>query len=179
MVRRGVYLVCAVVATAIAVGLQAAPAAPAGFGSRLTLTSYELGVLTQLNEIRVENGLPPLRLNAALTTAASRHCAEMAADGYFGHDSAGGVPLLSRIRHYYSSTGYGYWSAGENLLWSSGSVAAARALDIWMASDEHRANLLSPLWRDIGIAAISAPDAPGVYDHLAVTVIATDFGVRK
>ena len=48
-----------------------------------------------------------------------------------------------------------------------------------MASAEHRANLLSPLWRDIGIAAVSTPDAPGVYDHLAVTVIATDFGVRK
>ena len=179
MVRRGVYLACAVVATAIAVGLQAAPAAPAGFGSRLTLTSYELGVVTQLNEIRVEHGLPPLKLNAALTSAASRHCEEMAADGYFGHDSADGVSLLSRIRQYYGSTGYGYWSVGENLLWSNASLVAARAAGIWMASAEHRANLLSPLWRDIGIAAVSTPDAPGVYDHLAVTVIATDFGVRK
>jgi uncharacterized protein YkwD len=49
----------------------------------------------------------------------------------------------------------------------------------WMASPEHRANILFAGWRQIGIAAVSSPDAPGTYNGMPVTVITTDFGVRR
>jgi uncharacterized protein YkwD len=48
-----------------------------------------------------------------------------------------------------------------------------------MNSPEHRANLLNGRWREIGISAVHAVAAPGTYDGLDVTIITTDFGVRR
>lgn len=48
-----------------------------------------------------------------------------------------------------------------------------------MGSPEHRANLLSRDWREIGIAAVHTASAPGVYGGSAVTILTTDFGVRR
>jgi uncharacterized protein YkwD len=47
-----------------------------------------------------------------------------------------------------------------------------------MASPEHRDNILTPRWREIGISALHVPAAPGTYHGQEVTVITTDFGVR-
>jgi uncharacterized protein YkwD len=51
-------------------------------------------------------------------------------------------------------------------------------MKLWMASPEHRANILNPAWRQIGIAAVNSPSAPGTYGGHDVTVVTTDFGVR-
>jgi uncharacterized protein YkwD len=67
---------------------------------------------------------------------------------------------------------------GENLLWSSATVDAHRALQMWLASPEHRANLMNPSWREIGVSAVHAAGAPGIYHGLDVTIVTTDFGVR-
>ena len=72
-----------------------------------------------------------------------------------------------------------YWSVGENLLWSSPNVDPAGALKLWMNSPEHRANILTARWREIGVSALHVADAPGVYHGLEVTIITTDFGVRR
>ena len=47
-----------------------------------------------------------------------------------------------------------------------------------MASPEHRANILNPKWREIGVAAVHMNNAPGIYHGLPVTIITTDFGAR-
>ena len=49
----------------------------------------------------------------------------------------------------------------------------------WMASPEHRANILDPAWRQIGISSITSADAPGIFGNTDATVITTDFGVRR
>jgi uncharacterized protein YkwD len=48
-----------------------------------------------------------------------------------------------------------------------------------MKSPEHRANLLNPRWRQIAVAALSVPSAPGFFDDRPVTVVTVDFGVRR
>ena len=48
-----------------------------------------------------------------------------------------------------------------------------------MNSPEHRANILTPRWREIGISAVHFAAAPGTYKGLEVTIITTDFGVRR
>ena len=55
------------------------------------------------------------------------------------------------------------WSVGENLLWSSPGIDGARALKLWLASPEHRKNLLDPSWREIGVPPCMSAHAPGVY----------------
>ena len=87
----------------------------------------------------------------------------MLARGYFAHNSADGSPFWKRIKTFYPEPRYGYWSVGENLFWASGSVTADGSMKAWMASPGHRENILNPAWRQIGIAAVSSPDAPGAF----------------
>ena len=103
----------------------------------------------------------------------------MAADGYFEHNSHDGTLFWKRIARFYPSGSFGYWSVGENLLWSSPDVDPAKALELWMNSPEHRKNILTARWREIGISAVHAAGAPGTYRGLEVTIITTDFGVRR
>jgi len=159
--------------------LLPATASPARSGALSSLAALQTGVLAQLNRIREEHGLQPLKLDSALSAAAREHTDEMLSDGYFAHESADGQAFWKRIERYYPSSQFGYWSVGENLLWVPGSLDADAALKLWMASPEHRANILLPSWRQIGIAAEFDSGAPGVYGGSSVTVVATDFGVRR
>ena len=158
--------------SALAGGMGAASA-------RSASTTLDLGVFDELNQIRTQHGLKPLSLSGGLELAAQTHSSEMLANGYFAHNSSNGSPFWKRIEAYYPAGRFGYWSVGENLYWSSGPTSATAALKAWMASPEHRANILDPTWRQIGIAAASSPDAAGTYAGLGVTVITTDFGVRR
>jgi uncharacterized protein YkwD len=165
---------------AVLVALAAVPAAFARHAAerQTNMQALDAGVLVQLNSIRTAHDLVPLRLNASLTTAAEGHSAQMLADGYFAHGSVDGAPFWKRLTAY-SDASDGSWSVGENLLWSSPDIGAARALQLWMASPEHRHNILTARWREIGIAAIHADSAPGIYGGRSVTVITTDFGARS
>jgi len=168
----------AVALLALAAALLPAAALPAGVASSTSsLATLQSGVLAQLNQIRRAHGLAPMTLDPALSAAASEHTNQMLADGYFAHASADGTPFWKRIERFYPDGQYSYWSVGENLLWAPGTIDAAGAVQLWMASPDHRANILVPGWRDVGIAAVYDPAAPGVFDGSA-TVVATDFGVR-
>lgn len=171
----------ALAALAATVAALVAPGAASSSRARthVVLSSLESGVLQQLNAVRAEHGLAPVRINARLTSASAQHSREMAAKGYFEHNSVDGTAFWKRIQRYYAPAGHSYWSVGENLLWSAPNVDPQRALELWMASPEHRKNILTPEWREIGISAVHVASAPGTYDGLEVTVITTDFGIRR
>jgi uncharacterized protein YkwD len=156
------------------------PAAGSAASSRahVVLTPLESGVLVDINAFRRAHHLQPLRVNGRLSAAARAHTLQMAEDGYFAHESADGSAFWQRIQSFYPSTSWSYWSVGENLLWSSPDVTSTSALQLWLASPEHRANLLNPRWREIGVAAVHEAVAPGVYEGRDVTIVTTDFGVR-
>jgi uncharacterized protein YkwD len=145
--------------------------------SQTTMMALAHGVVFQLNEIRSAHGLPPLTLNTQLSAAAEQHTSEMITDGYFAHESHDGAAFWKRLGSYTNSAKHS-WGVGENLLWSAGEVESSEALKLWMESPDHRANILSPDWRQIGIAAVHADSAPGAFGDGPVTVITTDFGVR-
>jgi uncharacterized protein YkwD len=176
----GAARVTVAVALAVLIGVVAAPAArPASAQPAGTLARLDSGILVQLNTIRAQHGLQPFRLNARLGAAATQHSHEMGASGYFEHESLDGTAFWKRIARWYGSSGYAYWSVGENLLWSAPDVDAPGAIDLWMHSPEHRANILSPRWREIGISAQHFASAAGAYKGAEVTIITTDFGVRR
>jgi uncharacterized protein YkwD len=156
-------------------------ASPAGASSQrpaTSLSTLEQGVLSDINALRKQHGLAPLRLSASLSAAARQHSSEMAARGYFSHSSANGSSFDKRIARFYPVGGSHYWSVGENLLWSSPDVDAGGALDMWWNSPEHRKNMLTARWREIGLSAVHVPSAPGTYGGREVTIVTTDFGVR-
>jgi uncharacterized protein YkwD len=132
-----------------------------------------------MNTVRSQHGLRPLRLSPGLAAAADEHSRQMALQGYFAHESGDGSAFWKRVKRYYGANGFGTWSVGENLLWSSPEVDPAGAMQLWMNSPEHRANILNGRWREIGISAVHVPAAPGTYKGLEVTIITTDFGVRR
>jgi uncharacterized protein YkwD len=156
----------------------AASAAPARRG--LQLTSLESGILASLNATRAHSGLAQLRISRGLTAAARQHSREMGRLGYFAHESAGGGSFDARVGRYYPfASGFHRWSVGENLAWESPDLDANEALRLWMASPEHRKNILTPSWREIGISAVHVAGAGGVFGGGDVTIVTTDFGVRS
>jgi uncharacterized protein YkwD len=137
----------------------------------------EQQILSGLNEIRRQHHLAPLRISQELSTAARSHAHAMAASGTFAHNFAG-VPFASWIVRYYPQPRAGHWLAGENILWSSPPESGRAAVTAWMASPEHKANILDPAYRQIGIAIIDVANAPGDFGHNFVTIAVTDFGAR-
>jgi uncharacterized protein YkwD len=170
-------------AAALAVATLAVTPAFAGSHGRAAgvqrATALETQVLARVNAVRARSGLGPLRQSGQLAAAAAQHSTQMARMGYFSHNSANGAGMAGRVRGYYPLGGHRYWAVGENLLWAAPSVGSTGAVDLWMGSAGHRANLLSRQWREIGIAAVHAVSAPGVYGGREVTIVTADFGVRR
>ena len=178
-------MIARVLRLAVVLSLVTAIAAPIAFPAagreqhQQTLAALDAGVLVKLNAIRSAHGLAPLHWSGGLTAAAAYHSGELAAGGYFAHTSADGSAFWKRIERWYAPHQAGSWTVGENLLWSSPGVDASQALVAWMKSPEHRANILSPDWHEIGVAAVHVTRASGVYGGRPVTIITTDFGARS
>jgi len=141
--------------------------------------SLETGLVGKINSLRARRGLARLRLHERLGVAAFQHSQQMGRRGFFAHRSADGSSFAERVRHYYGPGGYRYWSIGENLIWSSTSLAPSAVVESWMRSPGHRTVLLDSRWRELGISAVQVEDAPGVYQGMDVTIVTADFGVRR
>jgi uncharacterized protein YkwD len=131
-----------------------------------------------LNKKRREHRLRRLNGNGRLHRAANRHGADMARFDYFSHTSRSGASFLDRIRR----TGYlrrsHRWSVGENIAWGTGELSTPRSIvRAWMRSPGHRANILSPRFREIGIGISFG--APVLASAGPAATYTTDFGVRR
>jgi uncharacterized protein YkwD len=167
----GVVLVCLLAA-------PVAGSAPAS-GRTVSATALSNQILREVNRVRAQHGLRPLAASPQLAGAAASHSRSMALRGYFAHESADGSVFWHRIQHYYGGSGFHYWAVGENLVWASPSLSAKQAVQMWIKSPPHRANLLSTRWQQIGLSAVHSPSASGTYQGRAVTIVTADFGVRR
>ena len=147
-------------------------------GKTFQVTQVQTALLAQINGFRSAHGLARLKINGALVGAADRHSAQMAKLGFFSHNSANGQSFSQRIAQAYSPRGFRSWTVGENLVWGGPDIGAARAFRLWLSSPPHRANLLNPSWREVGLGAVHSTSAPGVYGGGAVTIVTADFGAR-
>jgi uncharacterized protein YkwD len=153
---------------------------PAALSTRQISEMPELQaqVLHAINDLRQERGLSGLRLNSGLSTTALAHSVSMAQHGFFSHEEWNGSSFGQRIKRKYRPLPNSTWAVGENLVWASPSLSADQTIEMWLASSPHRKNLLSPTWREVGVGAVRASAAPGVYGGLDVTIVTADFGVR-
>ena len=177
--KRGRALRFALALAVLATTAFVADAAHATSRAEKNLPALNHQVLVAVNKFRSAHGLVVLRESAALDRSARQHSLEMGRRGYFAHSSADGTAFWRRIERYYAQKSYSFWSVGENLVWQSQSLTAAAAMQLWIASPPHLANLMSRRWHQIGVSAVSVPRAPGVYDGRRVVIITTDFGVRR
>jgi uncharacterized protein YkwD len=138
----------------------------------------EQELLSAINAVRVRRGLRPFRASRRLAAAAVAHSSQMVTRGFFEHSSANGTPFWRRIARFYPARGYRDWSVGENLATGSPGLAANEALDEWLKSPPHRANLFDRGWREAGIGAVFASTAPGCFHGSPTMVVTLDFGER-
>jgi uncharacterized protein YkwD len=133
-----------------------------------------------VNRTRRAHGLKPLVLSPLLAKAATAHSKALAVAGQFTHAwPANGSPFGSWIRKFYAVRGYGSWSVGENLVWATGSLSPAGAVQQWLDSPVHRRVMLTPAWRELGVGVVSAVAAPGFYGNRDVQIAAAEFGLRR
>jgi uncharacterized protein YkwD len=154
----------------------AKPARPAS--SSAILSGYEFDIVRRMNAIRTARGLRALRVSRQLSAAAAYHTNQMGLRGFFEHESANGTDFWKRIERFYPSRSASSWSVGENILWGSPEISAAKAVREWMQSPPHRANILSREWREVGLGATHFDSAPGPYRGGPVTIVTADFGAR-
>ena len=163
----------------LAIGAGSAGAAGNPSRSIAAVDQLESQVLAELNKIRRDHGLVPLKLSRPLATAADTHSKAMGTYGFFQHESRDGSEFWKRVKRFYGPAKSSNWSVGENLLWSSGHLDAATALKLWMESPGHRKVILTPRWREVGLSAVSVTAAPGVFGGRDVTIVTADFGARS
>lgn len=166
----------ALAVAALAASAQAATAPQATIAAQ---NGLEREILVELNQVRAAHGLPALRLARGLTAAADAHSAAMARYGFFAHESRGGGAFWKRILRFYGRGSFRTWSVGENLLWSSSTLDAAGAVRMWMDSPPHRRNILDRGWREVGLSAVAAAGAGGVFSGRDVVIVTSDFGARR
>ncbi len=127
---------------------------PSGSGASAaapTEAGFAAEVLTLTNAERAKVGCGPLALNSKLNSAAQAHSADMATANYFSHNSQDGRTPFDRIK----AAGYAFRAAAENI--AAGRTTAAGAMDQWMNSPGHKANILNCTYTELGVGY-----APGV-----------------
>lgn len=132
------------------------------------------------NHERKAAGVPPLRPNALLDTAAGGHSADMVVRRYFEHESPDGRDPFQRMERAGYIRKKGVWNAGENIAWGSGALSTPRSIfDAWINSSGHRLTLLASDFSELGVGiALGAPSAD--YAQLTNAVTYTiDFGWRQ
>jgi uncharacterized protein YkwD len=134
-------------------------------------------ILCLVNGERADNGLPALNHVSQLDQSSQNMCQMMITQHFFSHETPDGKTVVDRVE----PTGYipksGDWVVGENLAWGSGALSTPQAIvNGWMNSPGHRANILAPDYKDIGMAACNgAPDTT----HTGGTVYVNNFGAKS
>ena len=150
------------------VALLAPPVAAASQESetaQVSATWRDRLVLEEMNRARAAHGLAPLRIDARLQSAALAHSRDMAAKGYFAHGD-----FASRMRRH----GVRGARLAENIAWASGRNRARTIVRMWMNSPPHRANVLRPGFRRVGVAGVVGR----IFGRSDALVVTADFAGR-
>ena len=121
-------------------------------------------IILLTNAERAQNNVSQLKENALLDRSAQAKADDMARLGYFAHVGPDGKEPWAWI----DAAGYNYQYAGENL-----AVRFVDSKDVvsgWMASPTHRANIIKPVYTDVGVGI-----AQGLYKGQPATFVVQYF----
>jgi uncharacterized protein YkwD len=129
--------------------------------------AIERHAFEQTNLARVENGLAPLAWDSELCRMARAHSEKMALQGFFSHESPDGLQLkerahLSGILHFRV--------IGENIAYNKGyDDPGGFAVERWMTSSGHRANILYSAFQGSAIGSYVAADGSVYLTQVFIT----------
>ena len=132
-----------------------------GYASNINIQE----VVDITNQYRQENGLSELQSNSKLNEAAKQKASHMFANNYWAHYSPDGTSPW----WFFKNTGYSYTYAGENLARDFGD--SKEVIEAWIASPTHKDNIISPKYKEIGVAVVN-----GVLNGEETTLVVQMFG---
>lgn len=126
-----------------------------------TLSSDELEVFNLINEQRTKNGLSALKIDDEVQNVARIKAQDMVDNNYFSHTS----PTYGSPFDMLKKFGVSYKSAGENI---AGNSSNSGAVNAWMNSEGHKANILSNNYNYTGIGVVSSPKYGKMYVQMFI-----------
>jgi uncharacterized protein YkwD len=135
--------------------------------ARVSATGDERRAFDLINAERRARGESALVWDAELTRMARLHSENMARQNFFDHIDPQGQNMTMRAR----AGGVCGWSAiAENIAYNSGyDDAAGFAVERWMTSSKHRANLLRQGFTHSGVGVARAADGRVFFTQVFVT----------
>jgi LysM repeat protein len=117
-----------------------------------------------VNAEREKAGLPSYRIDQEIAAMALTHAQDMVVRGFFSHVTPEGLTLSDR----FADAGIGAVNMGEDIQRNTkpAQETVAFALNWFMSSRPHRANILHPNHNRIGVGVVEGP--PGWYTFVLV-----------
>jgi uncharacterized protein YkwD len=125
------------------------------------------GIIVFTNNERKKNNLAPLEVNEILMRTADQKAKDILNRQYFAHLSPSG----EGVKELAQTAGYESIIIGENLALGT-FKDEAEVVEAWMESPGHRANILNPYYREIGVAV-----EKGLFEGKNVWVAVQHFAV--
>ena len=117
--------------------------------------SIEKRAFEQTNAVRIQHGLQPFAWDSQACRLARAHSANMARLGFFAHSTPEGHRLKDRAR----LAGIRYQVIAENIAYNMGyDDPGAFAVERWMISPGHRANILYAGFTAMAVGTFVAAD---------------------
>ena len=134
-------------------GSSVGPTEPSG---AQTTSEIEYQLLQLANRERDSSGIPSsLIADASLSSVARQYSEQMRDGGFFSHVGPDGADLRQRLE----GAGITYTRAGENIAQvSQATDPSVLAHDLLMDSERHRANILDPEFKQVGIGVARSSD---------------------
>lgn len=135
-----------------------------GSGSSTTttnLTADELEVFNLINAKRTKNGLSALKIDSEVQNVARIKAKDMVDNNYFSHTS----PIYGSPFDMLKSFKVSYKTAGENIAGNSSNSAAVNA---WMNSSGHKANILNSSFNYTGIGVVTGSKYGKIYVQMFI-----------
>ena len=125
------------------------------------MNSDEKEVFDLINKQRTNNGLQPLKEDAEVQKVARIKAQDMVDNNYFSHTS----PTYGSPFDMLKSFKISYNSAGENI---AGNSSNSGAVNAWMNSSGHKANILNSSFNYTGIGVVSSPKYGKIYVQMFI-----------
>ncbi len=126
-----------------------------------SMNADEKEVFNLINKQRTNNGLAALKINEEVQRVARIKAEDMVANNYFSHQS----PIYGSPFDMLKSFKISYKAAGENIAANSSNSGAVNA---WMNSSGHKANILSSNFNYTGIGIVSSPQYGKIFVQIFI-----------
>ena len=134
-----------------------------GSGSQISssMNSNEIEVFELINKQRTNNGLKELKVDEELQRVARIKAQDMVDNNYFSHTS----PTYGSPFQMLNSFKISYKTAAENIAGNSSNTGAVNS---WMNSSGHKANILNSSYNYTGIGVVSSPKYGRIFVQLFI-----------